>query len=80
MDFSSYSAKDFVLNESFQKWILDPDEETTAFWEDWIVKHPHRSENIEEARTIIRNIRSVIEKHVACDRDEVWDLLMKDIT
>jgi hypothetical protein len=79
MDFSNYSARDFVLNESFQKWILDPDEKTGAFWEDWINSHPHQSEMIEEAKTTIQGIKSVMEKNAACARDEVWDRIMKDI-
>jgi hypothetical protein len=79
MDFSNYSARDFVLNESFQKWILDPDEETHAFWDDWVIEHPEKAEMIEEARTIVQNIKSVIEMNVKCDRDEVWERIMKDI-
>jgi len=79
MDFSDCPARDFVLNESFQKWIIEPDEETCAFWEEWTTKHPHRSETIAEARAMIQNIKSVIEKKVACDRDEVWERLMKEI-
>jgi transmembrane sensor len=79
MDFSNYSARDFVLNESFQKWALDPDEKTSAFWEDWINSHPHQSEIIEEAKATIQSIKSVMEKNVACARDEVWERIMKDI-
>jgi hypothetical protein len=79
MDFSNYSAKDFVLNESFQKWILDPDEETNAFWNDWVTGHPHKTEAVEEAKTLIRHIRSVIEKNIDCDSDEIWKRINKDI-
>lgn len=79
MDFSNYSAKDFVLNESFQKWILDPDEETKAFWNDWMIKHPHKTEAVEEAKTLIQNIKSIVDKNVACDSQEVWERIMKDI-
>jgi hypothetical protein len=79
MDFSNYSARDFVLNESFQKWILEPDEKTRAFWEEWTIANPDKSETIEEARTIIQSIKSTLEKNIKCDRDEIWERLMKDI-
>jgi transmembrane sensor len=79
MDFLNNTAKDFVLNESFQKWILEPDDETCDFWNDWTTKHPHKMDVIEEAKTIIQNIRRVIEKNVACDSDEVWERISKDI-
>lgn len=79
MDFSNYSAKDLVLNESFQKWILDPDEETNAFWNDWITRHPHKTEIIDEAKALIQQIRSIVERNVACDAEEVWNRITKNI-
>ena len=79
MDFSNYSARDFALNESFQKWVLEPDEEIAAFWDNWLTVHPDKTEIIVEARTMIRNIKSAIEKNVSRDRDEVWERIMKDI-
>lgn len=78
MDLSNNSARDFVLNESFQKWILDPDEETTAFWNAWTTAHPHKAEIVEEARMMILNIKGVLERNVECDRDEVWKRIAKD--
>lgn len=79
MDFSNYSARDFVLNESFQKWILEPDQETRAFWEDWTTANPNKSETIDEARTIIQSIKSTLGKNIKCDGDEIWERIMKDI-
>jgi transmembrane sensor len=79
MDFSNYSARDFVLNDSFQKWILEPDEETNAYWEEWIISNPNKSEAVEEARALIQSIKSTIEKNIKCDRDEVWERITKDI-
>jgi transmembrane sensor len=79
MDFSNYSAKDFVLNESFQKWILDPDEETRASWNDWMIKNPHKAEMVEEAKTIVQNIRNVLDKNAVCDADDVWARISRDI-
>jgi hypothetical protein len=80
MDFSNYSARDFVLNESFQKWVIEPDEEVQAFWDDWLIVHPEKLETVVEARLMIQNIKNVIEKNVAKDRDEVWDRIQKDIS
>ena len=75
MDFSDYSARDFVLDEFFQEWILDPDEKTTAFWEDWIAENPDKADVVDEARQVIQNIKKVIERNIACDRDEIWQRL-----
>lgn len=80
MDFSSYSVRDFVLTESFQKWILDPDEETKNFWEDWLRQHPEKAETITEARNTIQNLRCAIEKNIKSEGDELWTKIMKDIS
>jgi transmembrane sensor len=53
MDPSNYSVKDFVLNESFQKWTLEPDPEVKAFWENWVNEHPDKAEMIAEAKSVI---------------------------
>jgi len=79
MDFSSYTTKDFVLNESFQKWVLDPDEETRASWNSWMIKNPEKAEAIEEARTVLQGIRSVLDKNAECDADQVWARISRDI-
>ncbi|HMJ70294.1 MAG TPA: hypothetical protein VK508_15425 [Cyclobacteriaceae bacterium] len=79
MDFSNYSVKDFVLNESFQKWVLQPDEEIQALWDNWLSAHPEKAEIVAEARTTIGNIKRAIEQNVDCDSEDVWDRISKDI-
>ena len=79
MDLSNYSAKDFVLNESFQKWILEPDVETKVFWKDWLTANPDKMELITEARSTIQSIRETHEKDLKCERDQVWNMITESI-
>lgn len=71
MDLSNYVVKDFVLNESFQKWILQPDDEIQFFWTNWLTDHPEKYDVIMEAKLFIQNIRASIEEHV--DDFDVWN-------
>jgi hypothetical protein len=75
MDLTNYSVKDFVMNESFQKWILEPDEEVNIFWEDWLNSHPDKEALISEARSTILAISEAYEKSVTYECDLVWNMI-----
>jgi transmembrane sensor len=79
MDLSNYAVKDFVLDESFQKWILEPDVESKIFWEDWLNAHPDKIELITEARSTIQFMREIHEKDLARERDQVWNMISESI-
>ena len=53
MDYHNYSAKDFVMDEYFQRWVLRPDADTRSFWEDWLRHHPHQRSVVREARQLV---------------------------
>jgi hypothetical protein len=75
----AYSVKYFVLNESFQKWILEPDVKANVFWEEWLSEHPDKIELIKEARSTIQSIRETHEKKLTRERDQVWDMITESI-
>ena len=52
--YKDFSAADFALDESFQKWVLTPDEQTTRFWKDILKNYPDKKKEIEEAAQLIR--------------------------
>ena len=79
MDLSNYTVKDFVLNESFQKWILEPDIEATIFWEDWMNAHPDKIELIREAASTIESLRTANEKDLTTEFDQVWNMITESI-
>ena len=72
MDLSNYVVKDFVLNESFQKWILQPDDEVEFFWMSWLSDHPEKYNIIIEAKLFIQNINASMEESVN-DFHDVWN-------
>ena len=79
MDLINYSVKDFVLNESFQKWILEPDLEANIFWEDWLNTHPDKIELIREAKLMIQTIKESQEKELTREADQVWNMITESM-
>lgn len=73
MNYKNYSVKDFILDESFQKWILHPDEATCSFWESWLKLHPEKQATVEEARNFIKSLGFREELPTRQDFSEVWE-------
>lgn len=73
MDYTDYSSIDFVQDPFFQRWVLDPDEESNLFWEVWLEKHSYKRDTIEDAIELIRvlGFTKDIEANIAFI--EVWN-------
>ena len=57
MDYSNFSSSDFICDEFFQKWLIQPDEQTNEFWNKWLLEHPAKRAAVEEAREFFFNIK-----------------------
>lgn len=49
-----YTAEDFALDEKFQSWVLNPDESTRLFWNDFLKEFPDKKKEIDEAAELLR--------------------------
>ena len=54
MRYSNYSAEDLALDNSFRKWVLNPDDETIQFWNRWLDSNPHRKGDIHRAAQLVK--------------------------
>jgi ferric-dicitrate binding protein FerR (iron transport regulator) len=70
----------FILDESFQRFVINNNPEDSKFWESWIGENPDAVESFEEARKIISFIvtRKVLPKNKAIS-DEVYEKLILQI-
>lgn len=72
MKYTKYNKEDFLKDEYFQKWLLDPDPMVTRFWESWLERHPEKREVIEQASKIMRSIDFRRDELPEKDFDEMW--------
>jgi transmembrane sensor len=54
MPYSHHIADDFALDNKFQQWVLNPDENNNRFWQEWMNTHPEKRQEIEEAIELVR--------------------------
>jgi ferric-dicitrate binding protein FerR (iron transport regulator) len=57
MDYTKFTVIDFVCDEYFQNWVLNPDQETERFWKTWLLENADKREIVKEARDLILHIR-----------------------
>ncbi|MEN7547737.1 FecR domain-containing protein [Rapidithrix thailandica] len=57
MDYSNYSVEDFLMDESFQKYVREGDKESQKIWEEILRNFPDKAPEIEEAKEILQWVR-----------------------
>lgn len=52
----NYQPEDFVTDESFINYYFHLNREDEAFWEKWLLSHPHNAQFAEAAKEILQNL------------------------
>lgn len=74
-DYSQFSVSDFVLDESFRRWVFQPDEETMSFWHTFMLRHPDQQAIINEASNILLHLRTRYDDLTDASRERIWQVL-----
>ena len=56
MHYEDYTFIDFVKDEFYRSWVLDPGYESNLFWSKWIANHPEKLNEINQARDFILGV------------------------
>ena len=57
MKYKKATVTDFICDENFQNWIIQPDEKTNDFWNNWLEANPEKRGTVNEAREVLLNIK-----------------------
>ncbi|MCW3466611.1 FecR family protein [Chitinophaga nivalis] len=77
-DYLSFTAGEFALDESFQQWVLHP-EEKNMFWEHWLLQHPEKEAVIRDARLLVENIRFRSYSLPAAEKEQLWENVWSEL-
>ena len=56
-DYQTYQLIDFITDESFKSWVLEPTAEQNYFWQSWITNHPEKADEVAKAREFILSVK-----------------------
>lgn len=78
MRYSNYSAEDFALDDSFKKWVLNPDDETILFWNRWLENNSHRKEDIHRAVQLVKLAGLRTDNEMTIAFLDVWEKIKEN--
>lgn len=73
--YTYYNVDQFLVDDDFINWILNPTPETNTFWNTWIEENPQKKETVLNARLFIENINIAEEQFSTIedkDENELW--------
>ncbi len=71
--FHNYSVKDFLLDESFQRWVSQEDASTISEFDYWLEEYPEKRDTLEQARTTLLQMKSHFEADSSQNEiEELW--------
>jgi ferric-dicitrate binding protein FerR (iron transport regulator) len=56
MKYRNYSVVDFVTDDFFVAWVKHPNEESSKFWNEYIISNPDQRQVISDARSLVLSI------------------------
>ncbi len=72
MKYTHYKEEDFIKDEYFQKWVLNPDDMTKNFWENWMTSNPEKRDVIKNAERFIQLMDFDVEELTDEDFNGMW--------
>lgn len=82
MDYQEYTSIDFVLDDDFFQWVMQPDAASDSFWQEWLEQHPHKRREVEEARKWILELSERIgktEPKEMPEKENLWKRIISRI-
>jgi ferric-dicitrate binding protein FerR (iron transport regulator) len=73
------SIEDFVIDESFHEYVVSSSVKSVEFWENWILKHPERAEDLEKAKDLVLLLTNTNQSKVHADKKETFEQIWNKI-
>ena len=56
MNYTNYTVQDFVADKYFREWVIQPNKESDAYWNAWMVENAAKAKLVLSARRILLNL------------------------
>jgi len=76
--YNKYTIDDFVEDDAFCDWVLQPSPSSNTFWNDWLQKSPDKKVVVEQAREIINRLHQANRQTIPTALiDDAWQNIRK---
>jgi ferric-dicitrate binding protein FerR (iron transport regulator) len=73
MDDTHYTLADFLADESFRAYALGTDPEQVAFWKNWLVLHPEKAYDADQAVELLQFMSTARKPAAPGMKEEEWE-------
>lgn len=56
-NYQTYTLFDFITDENFKSWVIEPSPESDHFWQSWISSYPEKAAEVSRAREFLLSIK-----------------------
>ncbi|GAB3641706.1 FecR family protein [Spirosoma arcticum] len=56
--YPNFTSRDFVLDDAFRRWVLQPNEQSMTFWHTFMLNHPAQQATVDEAASLLLHLRA----------------------
>ncbi|NBB21876.1 DUF4974 domain-containing protein [Runella sp. CRIBMP] len=70
MKYSQFTTSDFIEDAHFRRWVQFPTAESSAFWEDFLQRHPEKKQEITVAQNILLTLEAQVESGFSTKANE----------
>ncbi|MCX6217067.1 FecR domain-containing protein [Spirosoma sp.] len=71
-DYSRYSLNEFVLDDSFRQWVLQPNEQSMTFWHGFMLQHPEKQAMVDEAASLLLHLNVRFNDLTNASQERIW--------
>ena len=77
--YSQFQLQDFLEDDLFVQWVINPDEKNNSFWQSFIESYPHQKENVNQAAGMIKLYRDQDFFSNKENKDLVWQRISQSV-
>lgn len=75
--YTKYTTEDFLADDSFIEWLIDPTEEQDNYWNAFLQQHPEKKHAIDEAKIVFSMFQHERERLSLDETYDIWNNILK---
>lgn len=79
MNYQDFTVRDFLLDDHFCKWVMEPDQVSIDFWKKFLEEHPDKLRETRQARDVLLLIRFREHDPEEGEREKTWERIEQTI-
>ncbi|MFC0773564.1 FecR family protein [Terrimonas alba] len=80
VNYAEFQLKDFLEDDFFVQWVINPNVNTDSFWQSFIENNPHKGETVEQAAEMIKIYRRQAFLGNGQNKDLVWQRISESVS